>query len=166
MTAAQQSTKELDLVDAVPGKVKGIGGRAEIDGWRDADDSLQLRRSGRPEFARELEDEIAAHGIADQRNGFEAVKRDEVTHDRADIGGETGVVESRCEGLRAAAVPHVHADDIALVNDLQRAGARYQGPAHRLGPCWQVVVPTSMQVLDAPDDDAGANLPAVGGAAP
>lgn len=60
----------------------------------------------------------------------------------------------------------VHADDIALVNDLQRAGARYQGPAHRLGPCWQVVVPTSMQVLDAPDDDAGANLPAVGGAAP
>jgi hypothetical protein len=60
----------------------------------------------------------------------------------------------------------VHADDIALVNDLQRAGARQQGPAHRLGPCWQVVVPTSMQVLDAPGDEKGANLPAVGGAAP
>ena len=60
----------------------------------------------------------------------------------------------------------VNADDIALVNDLKHAGPRQQSPAHRLGPCWQVVVPTSMQVLDAPGDEGGADLPALGGAAP
>jgi hypothetical protein len=60
----------------------------------------------------------------------------------------------------------VNPDDIALVNDLKHAGPRQQSPAHRLGPCWQVVVPTSMQVLDAPGDEGGADLPALGGAAP
>lgn len=60
----------------------------------------------------------------------------------------------------------VNPDDIALVNDLKHAGPRQQSPAHRLGPCWQVVVPTSMQVLDASCDEGGADLPALGGAAP
>src|SRR3989344_2103816 len=60
----------------------------------------------------------------------------------------------------------VNPDDIALVNDLKHAGPRQQSPAHRLGPCWQVVVPTSMQVLDAPGGEGGADLPALGGAAP
>ncbi|WP_225584820.1 hypothetical protein [Acidovorax sp. ACV01] len=60
----------------------------------------------------------------------------------------------------------VNAGDIALANDLKHAGPRQQNPAHRPGPCWQVVVPTAMQVLDASGVEQGADLPAVGEAAP
>lgn len=40
-------------------------------------------------------------------------------------------------------------DDVPLVNDLKHAGTRAQRE-ERVGPVWQVVVPTSMQVLDEP----------------
>jgi len=37
--------------------------------------------------------------------------------------------------------------DVALVNDLKQAGPQRQ-PIRPIGPCWEVLVPTAMQVLD------------------
>jgi hypothetical protein len=50
------------------------------------------------------------------------------------------------------------AGDLALVSDLKRA---QESPAcaRRVGPAWQVVVPTTMQVLDVED---GAIKPLAG----
>ena len=43
----------------------------------------------------------------------------------------------------------VHEGDLALVNDVKHAEPMSPSPAMCQGPCWQVVVPTAMQVLDA-----------------
>ena len=65
------------------------------------------------QFAGEFEDEVSSHGIADQRDRLQPVPRDEVVHHGEHVAGEAGVVERRRKGLGAAAVAHVHADDVA-----------------------------------------------------
>ena len=45
------------------------------------------------QFAGELEHQVAAHGVADQRDAFEALALEEEAHDGVDIAGEPGVVE-------------------------------------------------------------------------
>ena len=111
--ALEQGAKELEFVDAIEGAVEGVGGGAEVDGGRDADDGVELERGGGAEVAGEFEDEVSTHGVADEGNGLEAVEGAEVAHDGEDVVGEAGVVEGGGEVLGAAAVAHVHADDAA-----------------------------------------------------
>ena len=66
-----------------------------------------------PQFPGELQHEVAAHGVADQSDGLQRMSGDEVMHHVIDIGGHAGVIERGGEALRAAAVAHVHANDIA-----------------------------------------------------
>lgn len=57
----------------------------------------------------------------------------------------------------------VNAADIPLVNDLKIA-ARQGQPERRIGACWEITVPTTMQSLDAPGDTTARDgLPAAGG---
>jgi len=59
----------------------------------------------------------------------------------------------------------VNPGDIALVNDLKHAepGRR---PIQRVGPCWEVVVPTAMQVLDESGASGGPSTFAIGSGTP
>ena len=56
------------------GLVERVGGGAEVDGGRDSDDGVELGRGVGAEFAGEFEDEVAAHGVADERDGLKAVE--------------------------------------------------------------------------------------------
>ena len=67
----------------------------------------------RAQFAGQLQDKVSAHRVADQRHRLQAVLRDEEVHHREHVVGEPGVVERRRKRLGAAAVAHVHADDVA-----------------------------------------------------
>jgi hypothetical protein len=121
--ALEECAEEAALVEAVLRLVESVGGGGEIDGGRDADDGVELRRGAGAEIAGELEDEIAAHGVADERDGLKVLGGDEMAEDVFDVGGEAGVVERGGEachvagvtvaGVAAAAVAHVHADDVA-----------------------------------------------------
>ena len=110
--AAEERAQEFHLVEAVEGAVERVGGGAEVERRRDADDGVELCEGVVVEFAGELEDEVAAHGVADERDGLKAVEADEEAHDGEDVAGEAGVVEGGGEVLGAAAVAHVHADDV------------------------------------------------------
>ena len=55
------------------GLVERVGGGAEVERGRDADDGVELRRGVGAEVAGEFEDEVAAHGVADEGDGLEAV---------------------------------------------------------------------------------------------
>lgn len=59
----------------------------------------------------------------------------------------------------------VNPGDIALLNDLKHAEPKYH-PMERVGPCWEVVVPTAMQVLDESGSNAGPTAFVIGSAAP
>ena len=112
--AAEEGAEEFELVEAVMGRwsasaegPRSTAGETPMTEWR------WVRRSS-AEVAGEFEDEIAAHGVADERDGLEAVLSDEeVAHDGEDVAGEAGVIEGGGEVLGAAAVAHVHADDVA-----------------------------------------------------
>jgi hypothetical protein len=74
----------------------------------------------------------------------------------------SGAVWEGPDGLVATINPAgrdgVALDEVALVNDLKHA-ARREGAPVAVGPCWEVVVPTSLQVIDEPrSDDAGGRL--------
>ena len=86
---------------------------AKIDGRRDGDHRAQGRRSIRAEFAGQLQHQVPTHGIAGQRDALESFALDEVAQHSSDIAGEPGVVEGGRKPLRAAAVAHVHANDIS-----------------------------------------------------
>ncbi len=60
----------------------------------------------------------------------------------------------------------VHEGDLALVNDLKHAEPMSPSPAICQGPCWQVVVPTAMQVLDASVVEDDVQLAATRGTFP
>lgn len=59
--------------------------------------------------------------------------------------------------------------DVPLVNDLKQSGPQ-RPPLRPIGPCWEVVVPTAMQVLDEPGAGTqvlpGAAIENAGSAAP
>lgn len=60
----------------------------------------------------------------------------------------------------------VHEGDLSLVNDLKHAEPMPTSPAACSGPCWQVVVPTAMQVLDASVVEDDFPLTAMRGTSP
>ena len=91
---------EIDLVEAVLRDVQSVGRGAEIDGGGDADDAAELWRRGGAEVAGEFQHEIAAHGVADKRDGLRPCEREEVAHDGVDIAGEAGVIERWREAPR------------------------------------------------------------------
>src|SRR6266851_8042260 len=80
LEAAEQGAQELDLVEAVHRLMKRIRRWSKIDGGRDADDGTELWRCRVAKFAGELECEIAAHGVADERDGLEPVRLCEEAH--------------------------------------------------------------------------------------
>jgi hypothetical protein len=92
------------------GLVQSVGAGGEIDGRADGGDGDERRP--RAPLAGELEHEIAAHGVADQRDALEAEARGEVADHGAHIGRAAGVIERGSERIAAAAVAHVHADDV------------------------------------------------------
>jgi len=112
----EKSAKELELVKAVLGLVQRVGGGADVDDRRDADDAGELGWGGIAEFAGKLEDKVAAHGVADERDALEVFALEEELHDTLDVLREARVVERRRElcgfVLVAPAIPHVHADDV------------------------------------------------------
>lgn len=59
----------------------------------------------------------------------------------------------------------VNPGDLALANDLKHAGLGPH-PVRRVGPGWQVVVPTAMQVLDESDTNTGPCTFTLGSALP
>ncbi len=110
---AGEGAEEVALVDAVGGAVEGVGGGAEIERGGDGGDGAEHCGLGAgAELAGELEHEIAAHRVADERDAAQAEAGGERAHDRGDIAREAGVVERGREGFGAAAVAHVHADDV------------------------------------------------------
>src|ERR1700679_2822486 len=66
--AAQEIVEELQLVEAILRQMQRVGGWSKIDCGRDTDHRTKLSRRRCTEFAGELEDEIATHGVADQRH--------------------------------------------------------------------------------------------------
>src|SRR5579871_1089600 len=125
-----ERAEKLDLVEAIDRCVERIGGGTKVNGWRHADDGVEFRWCIVAQFARQLEDEVAAHGVAEQGHGLEVIQVDEIAHDNKDVTRETGVVESRGERFSAAAVAHIHAHDVAaalpqligVADDILRVG--------------------------------------------
>lgn len=110
--STEESAKEFELVDAVEGLMEGVGGGAEVSGGRDSDDGLELWRGLAAELAGELEDEVSAHGVADEGDGLQVVEGGEVIQYGEDVVGEAGVIEGGGEVFGSAAVAHVHADGV------------------------------------------------------
>ena len=116
--ALEQSAEELAFIDAVVWFVESVGGGSQIDCRGDADDRVKLWRCGGAEVAGELENQVSAHGVANEGYGLEVLGGDEVAKDVIDVGGEAGVVEGGGEArhvsvITSAAVAHVHTDDVA-----------------------------------------------------
>ena len=105
--------QKMPLVDAVGALVQGVGAGCEICGWADADGREQPFRSRSAEFAGQLEHQIAAHGVSNHGYAAQAVGRCKMVQDRAHIRGQAGVVERWGPVFCAAAVAHVHANDVA-----------------------------------------------------
>ncbi len=105
---------EVPFIETIAAQVERVGRRPEVYGGRDASDGDELRGRGAiaTEFARELEDEIAAHRKAAERDVRQAVLLDERAHHRAHVARHPAVVERGAEPFGAAAVAHVHADDV------------------------------------------------------
>ena len=108
--AALEPAQESPLVDAIRGFVKSIGAGSEIDGGTDSGDGGKRRL--RAPLAGKLEHEIAAHGVTNQRDAFEAEARSEAMDNGAHISRAAGVIERGSERIAAAAVAHIHADDV------------------------------------------------------
>lgn len=109
--AVEETAEEAPLVDAIGGLVERIGSGREVDGGTDGGHSTE-ERTGSP-LACELEDEIAAHGVADKCKATQAEEPSIMTDDCTYVSREARVVEGGSERFAAAAVAHVHADHIA-----------------------------------------------------
>src|SRR5208283_6186408 len=64
LDAPAQAPKKFHFVDAIRGAVERIGGSCKVHRRRDADSSLDLRRSLISPLAQQLEHHVAAHGEA------------------------------------------------------------------------------------------------------
>ncbi len=111
--AAKQSAQELDLVETVIGSCSASAEGPRSTAGETPMTERKLQWCQCAQLARQLQDQIAAHGIADERDGAKAMTVDEEAQDGEDVAGQTGVVEGGGERLGAAAVAHVHANDVA-----------------------------------------------------
>lgn len=108
--AAHEPAQKSPLVYAIGGFVQGVSTGSQIDDRADGGDGGERRL--RAPLASELEHEIAAHGIADERDALEPETRAEVAKHSAHIGRAAGVIERGGERIAAPAIAHVHAHDI------------------------------------------------------
>ena len=166
--AFEEGAEEAVLVGTIAGFVEGVGGRPQVHGGRDADDGAELGRSARAQFPRKLEDEVAAHGVADQGDGAEVVAVGEEAEDGEDVGGEAGVVERGGQVLGAAAVAHVHADRVTarleelvgVAEDVLGAGGAFKAVEDDGGGCLRAV---GSRLPVAVAEDLGGDLVVGGG---
>ena len=93
--------------------MKRVSRRSKIHRGRDANDGVELLRHSVAKFASKFEHEVSAHRVADQRDGLEAVLLDEEAHHHQHVTRQSRVIERRTQRFGAAAVAHVHADDVA-----------------------------------------------------
>ena len=91
--------------------MESIGSRSQIDGR--ADGGYGAERLPDSPLSRQLEHQVAAHGVADQGDSFEAEFLRVMLDYRTHICREAGMVERRSELIGVAAVAHVHAHDVA-----------------------------------------------------
>ena len=120
---APQPAQKSPLVGAVGGFVQSVGAGGEIDRRADSGDGGKRPAAAGAPLAGELEHEIAAHGVADQRHALEAEARGEVAHHGAHVSRAAGVIERGREGIAAAAVAHIHADDVHARGEGARGNA-------------------------------------------
>lgn len=109
--ARHEPAQKIPLVKTIGGFVKGVGAGGEVDDGADRGDGGEQGIAA--PLAGELENKVAAHGIADKGDAVQAEAGSIVDQNRAHIARETGVIQSGRESLSAAAVAHVHADDVA-----------------------------------------------------
>ena len=108
--ALHQCMQKMTFIDEVGGRVQSIGAGGEIDDRTDRGHCNE--RWTRAPLAGQFEHHVAAHGVANQRHALEAETLGEVANHRAHICGAAGVKERRRKRIGAAAVAHVHADDV------------------------------------------------------
>jgi len=108
--ALHQCMQKMTFIDEVGGRVQSIGAGGEIDDRTDRGHCNE--RWTRAPLAGQFEHHVAAHGVANQRHALEAETLGEVANHRAHIGGAAGVKERRRKRIGAAAIAHVHADDV------------------------------------------------------
>ena len=119
--AAYQVAQKMPLVGAIEGLVQSVGAGGEINGRAHGGDSGKQRL--RAPLAGELEHEIAAHGVADQRHALKVEARGEVMDHGAHVSRAAGVVERGSERFAASAVAHIHAHDVHAGGEGTRGNA-------------------------------------------
>ena len=97
---------------AILGAMQRGRGNSQVHERRDTDQGFHLLRRIGADLAGPAQQEVAAHGITDQRNGFELMLANDGVDHAAHIGRAPGVINRRRESIGAAAGAHVHADDI------------------------------------------------------
>jgi hypothetical protein len=75
--------------------VQRIRGGGQIHRRRNTDHGFQVFWSVCAQLTRQLQHQVAAHGVADQRKGTEAFFGGERSHDRCDIGRKAGMIQCR-----------------------------------------------------------------------
>jgi hypothetical protein len=90
----------------------GRGG-SQIHEGRDADDGLEIGRRGSASFAGQLENQVTAHGIANQREAANEVCAGQFGHHSSDVLGAPRVIDGGREFFSVTAAAHIHADDVA-----------------------------------------------------
>ncbi len=110
--AAKKLDEKVILVDAVGGLVESVGGGGEVHRGTDGGDGFEFGWTLRAPFAREFENEIAAHGKSDECETGNAIVFEHVACDGRDVGREARVIERGSAVVHAAAVALVHEDNV------------------------------------------------------
>ena len=93
--APAQAGQKFPLVDAVGNAVQRVRRDAQVHGRGNTDHGFQVVRGVFAQFARQLQHQVAAHGVANQGEGAEAFLSGESPHHRCNIGGEPGMIQRR-----------------------------------------------------------------------
>ena len=64
------------------------------------------------QLAGQLENQIASHGIADQRETTDEVRAGQFGHQNSDVLGAAGVIDGGGQLFASTTAAHFHADDI------------------------------------------------------
>ena len=124
--AAAEAAQEAPAIDGVLAPLDPVGAAAQVNRGRDGAQPRERARRFARVLAREAQDHVAAHREARDVNFPETLAPGEfVVDDAVDVGGHAAVVERRREVLRAAAVAHVHADDVEACGESLPRRAEY-----------------------------------------